>query len=803
MTEHAENQVTLEQALTLAQRHHNAGNLMIAEQTYKDILKAVPDHFPTIHYLGILLYEAGRLDEAVECLAKTVEVEPDDPDCWSNYAVMLAESKKYDEAIEAFHKSLALNDSSAETHSNLANALWLTKDYKGAEKAAKQAVKLNPKNADAHLNLGNAYQAQEQYDKAIKSWKKTLEINPHYHKALNNIAHALRIQGHSAESEEYCRKALTVIEDFPEAWNNLGNALFDQGKIKEAEEAFRKATNFKPDYEQAHNNVAICLLETHRYEEAIASARYAITFKPDYAEPYSTLSIACRELGDIAQAEQYARKAIELSPDNAELHLNLVDILLNNDRLEDAQHVVENALKLSPDTPVAYSKLANIQEQMGNPDAALEAIQKGLALNDDFLELHIRAANIHHINNEMDKAMAAIEKAGKIAKDNPNVLGVKADILQSMGDMQAAEKLLDSAIAKNSNIPSLYFSLSKVRKLDKDSPEFPKLKELAKHQNLIGIQQACSLNFALFSVFQNSRQYKKAFDALKAANDYRRKLVPYNATLAGRQYETLKERYGKGYLDEFKGKGCQSDIPVFIVGMPRSGTTLTEQIISSHPEVYGAGELPYFSRFLGRINKITPDNVKELGQQYVEKIKTLDPSGEAKRITDKMPGNFARMAEIVAALPNAKIIHCRRDPMDTCLSCYKQNFARGQYWSYNLAEMAAEYRRYADLMEHWRKVLPEGSFIEIDYEDTVADLETQARKLIDYVGLEWDEACLSPHKNKRAVLTASKAQVIRPVYSSSVKAWKRYEKQLQPLIEGLGDLGPQQKQTKTATKKKG
>lgn len=169
---------------------------------------------------------------------------------------------------------------------------------------------------------------------------------------------------------------------------------------------------------------------------------------------------------------------------------------------------------------------------------------------------------------------------------------------------------------------------------------------------------------------------------------------------------------------------------------------------------------------------------------YVEELKKLDASGKAKRITDKMPGNYLRMGEIVSMLPDAKIIHCRRDPVDTCLSCYKQNFARGQYWSHNLEELAHQYKLYEEMMNHWREVLP-GRFMDFDYEETVMNFEPQARKLIEFIGLPWNDACLEPHKNKRGILTASKTQVIKPIYTTSVQSWKRYEKQLAPLIEAL------------------
>ena len=222
--------------------------------------------------------------------------------------------------------------------------------------------------------------------------------------------------------------------------------------------------------------------------------------------------------------------------------------------------------------------------------------------------------------------------------------------------------------------------------------------------------------------------------------------------------------------------------------MPRSGTTLTEQIISSHPDVFGAGELPDIMRTKRRVNEISAANLKEAGQLYVDLTSARDKSGKAKRITDKMPGNYMNIGFIASILPNAKIIHCCRSPMDTALSNYKQNFMVGQYWSYDLEEMGVEYLRYLDLMEYWHEQLP-GRILDIHYEDTVNDLEGQARRLIDHIGLPWDDACLEPHKQKRAVLTASKSQVTKPVYKTSVQKWKRYEDQMQPLVKVLNDGG--------------
>jgi hypothetical protein len=293
-----------------------------------------------------------------------------------------------------------------------------------------------------------------------------------------------------------------------------------------------------------------------------------------------------------------------------------------------------------------------------------------------------------------------------------------------------------------------------------------------------------SLYFALSKAYEDIGDHKQSFAYLKMGNDAKRRTISYSTPLSREGYGQIKAAYTKDAIKSFEGLGYDSDIPVFIIGMPRSGTTLTEQIISSHPSVYGAGELVELSLTERQMGLLTTENAHEFGKTYVDMIKRLDPTGNAKRITDKMPGNYARLGEIVCTMPNAKIIHCRRDPIDTCLSCYKQLFARGQYWSYNLEELADQYKMYEDIMAHWRTVLP-GRFIEVDYEETVNNLEGVARRLIDYIELPWDEACLKPHEQKRAVLTASKMQVIKPVYTSSVQSWKKYEDELQPLIERL------------------
>jgi hypothetical protein len=258
--------------------------------------------------------------------------------------------------------------------------------------------------------------------------------------------------------------------------------------------------------------------------------------------------------------------------------------------------------------------------------------------------------------------------------------------------------------------------------------------------------------------------------------------------------------FDQATIERLRGGGDSSQLPIFVLGMPRSGTTLTEQIISSHPDVHGAGELPDLmaiaQRDVAGTGAVFPNNIPALdlaglgtwGADYVNGLQRRAPT--AKRITDKMPVNFLAIGLIHMMLPNAKIIHVDRNPVDTCLSCFMQLFSSRQDQTYDLAELGRYYVDYARLMEHWRNVLPKGAFLDVQYEDIVADQETQARLMIAFCGLDWNDACIDFHKNKRPVRTASVSQVRQPIYKSSVERWRPYEKFLGPLLDALDDLAP-------------
>lgn len=781
-------EVTLEDALKLAQAHHRNGNLTIADRTYRDILRAYPDHFPTVYLLAALLFQRGNMKEALEFGKKATEVEPDNASCWTNYGVILSAEDRQDDAITAFNHALGLDPELYEAYSNKAHALWLSGRFEEAEEAAAQATLLKPEKTEAYVNLGIALASQRKFKEAEEVWKRVIEIDPAAVAAWSNWCNALREQGRLWDAKEKGKKALELDESSHEALHNLACVYKDLGDLTKAEEMYRKTTELQPDYYRAHNNLALTLIEQERYRDAIVAARYATSFKKDYADAWSTLSRAQSGLGQYDQARESADRAINLEPDEPFHYLTLVDVLIAMDSYDEADAVLQKALELEPSQTRALVKLAEVRRNLDMLDEALEAIDLAIASAQETPPLLVQKARILEYAGRVEEGLAVIERALVLAPKNPWALLAKADLLLTINRKEEAGAVLEGARDSLGGFPAFYLSLSSYKTFKADDPDFIKLKALLDKEDEYGPDMKATLRYALFEAYEDIGDYDTAFEHLRKANDCKSATHLFSPENMEAGSKRKRDMFSAAVIRQYEGRGCESELPVFIVGLPRSGTTLTEQILSSHPQVYGAGELYDLNSVIRERGPLTPENAVAMGQSYVERVMARDDSGTALRITDKMPGNYSNIGLIHCILPKARIIHCRRNPMDTLLSCYKQNFATGQYWAYNLDTLALQYRLYEETMNHWRTVLP-GRFLEIRYEDTVNAFEEQARRLVDFIGLDWNEACLEPHKQKRAVLTASKDQVIRPVYKSSVDSWKRYETQLEPLRRALEDAG--------------
>lgn len=783
-----EKQVTLDEAMKMATGHMQQGSHRVAKMVLEDILKAQPEHYKSRYLLSLAFYFMGDLAAALIHIEKAVQVPGAEAECWCNYGIMLNEIGRLDDAIEAYDHGIKVDANYANSYWNKSHTLWLANRFEEAEKAARDGIERDPNVAEAWLNLGTAVVKLGRREEAVEAWEKALEINPNFALPWNNLGNVLREMGQLELSVEKCRKALELDPNHAQSMNNLANALLDLGHFEEAEEWYRKAIIQQPDYVEAHNNLCIALIRQSRLEEAIQEARIAVSYRPDYAEALMNLSVAYRSLGQVDDAEKAIQKATVLNPESADIRIELADVLFMQDRYGDAEIELEKAKELTSDSSQVYIRLSHVLERGNKVEEALSAVDKAVELNPEMPEAFMRKGSICHIANRIEEAQSYFDKALEMKPDMSSVLISLAELSLTLGDKDKALEYIKRVQEKNPDFPGIYHTLGKIKKFTQDDPDFQKMVEIEKDILQYGLDQAVLLNFALFSAYENIGDYDKAFEHLHKGNAYKRKQIPYDGIQQNNSFDVVNKGNTQESLAEFEGKGFSSDLPVFIVGMPRSGTTLTEQIISSHADVFGAGELLEINMLDMEFGLLSDENTVKQGEWYINRIKERDTTGKALRITDKMPGNFSALGKILAILPDAKIIHCRRNPIDTCLSCYKQLFARGQYWTYDLEELADYYNMYLELMEHWRSFLGD-RFIEIDYEDTVHNTEEQARKMIDYIGLPWDEACLEPHKQKRAILTASKTQVVKPVYTTSVKSWERYADQLQPLIKRL-ESGP-------------
>ncbi len=779
------NQVTHEDALELAKRYHINGQLDLAARVYQDILKVVPSDHTSLHYMAVIYYQTGDFENGIEHIEKALQAKSDFPDSWNVYGIFLADKGDKQLAIEKFQKAVELKPDFADAYSNMGNAYWELNDFVTAQKKCEKALSINSDNPGYLINLGNALASQKKQTEAIKLWEKAYELAPHDSNALINMGNAYKELGEIKKSLEICEQAYAMTPQNTNALLNLGNAKRAIGLPEEAEALYRMATQLQPDLSKAHYNLSLALIDQFRLDEAGVSLRYAITFEPNNQNALANLAFILSETHQLEEAEQIARKVLKIDPDSAEAHIDLAGILFKRERFDDAEVLLNKAFELSEESSALYMKLANVLERLNRIDEALESIEKATELSPETPEILHRKATIQYMAGKTEEALETLEALFEINAEYAPAIATKSEIMQSYGKQEESLALARKAIDIAPNIPHFYHTLSKLKKFAEDDPDLIRMKSMSESLQKHGEAQAIGLNYALFKAYEDMQDYDQAFHYLKKGADLKFKSLPYRPEIQRLNYQKIKDNWNPQRLKEHENDGYKDETPIFIVGMPRSGTTLTEQIISSHPEVFGAGELFQLSMAEKNAGIISSDTIKTIGQEYIEMARSIsDDAKAAKFITDKMPSNYTKIGLIVSALPNAKIIHTRRNPIDTCLSCYKQLFARGHDWSYNLEAMAEHYAHYMDTMAHWREHLS-GRFLEINYEDTVGDFENQARKLIDFVGLEWNDACLSPHKQKRAILTASKGQVSKPIYKTSVQGWKRYEEQLQPLVKPL------------------
>jgi len=727
--------LTIPQAMALATQLQGQGRLQQAENLLRQILQQQPQHPFALHLLGVIAHQAGNQPAAAELMRRAIALLSG-----SDFSPTDSVGLKPDLQTQAFPSTAPRRDESRPTkdarslalfHANLCEVSRQLKQLDQAIAAGECATALDPNMAMAHSNLGIAYFDRKDYDQAEVCQQRALDIEPNFAPSLNNLGSVWRERGDHDKALDYYRKAAAAANPhYLEPLNNLGALLLEEDRIPEAIEALKKALTLAPNYPESICNMGGVHLAQEENEQALAHYRRALSLRPVYIEAQMGLAKTLQALENLEEAERAALQAIEFDASNPKAQALLAGIHTEMAQPARAEAEYERALQLKPDSGDALLGLGHLCTENGQMERARELFRRALAGKPDDI-----AARIHLVQND------------KVSADDEHFAALRAE-----------EK---------------------------------KMAEFSDNRRL-------SLHFALGKCYDDIRDYDQAFPHYLAGCQIKRARLGYDPAAAARQFVELEEIFSKDFIDRLRGSGDPSAMPIFVLGMPRSGTTLTEQILASHPDVFGAGELPDLLRIAHRKTHpdttTFPDNLRYLdsatlnawGAEYVAAVRARAP--QAKHITDKMPANFFAVPLIHLMLPNAKIIHVNRNPVDTCVSCFTRLFHRKQEHTYDLAELGRYYADYARLMDHWRKVLPADAFLDIQYEDIVADQEKESRRLLDWCGLEWNADCLDFHQTKRQVRTASVVQVRQPIYSTSVERWRKYEKFLGPLLEELGDL---------------
>jgi tetratricopeptide (TPR) repeat protein len=713
------------------------------------------------HEIGALveLLNKGRSSEA-EAEARTaalLRAHPTEGMLWKILSVALLRQNK--DALATLRRAVELLPRDAEAHANLGAELKSRGDWEAALVSLRQSLGLQPRNPDVLIDAADAQRSLGRAREAVTLYELALQIDPGRDDAHNNLGNAFLALGENAAAVGCYRRALELRRNDAQVLCNLGNALRQVGELEEAMDCTRRALELAPGLSMAHNNLGLLLAARGERDVAITQYREALKHNPRYVEALINLGTALRQQGQRREALAAYQQAVQLDPRRADSHSDLGHTLLESRRVQEAAESFRSALVLQPNHVVAHLGLAAAQRVQG-------------------------------LGSE---AEATCEAALAFAPQNHDALVLLGDLRADRGEIAQAQDLFARVLIADPKFTSAYCSIAAHRRMTLDDTSWLQGAEALLDKPL-PLADEIQLRYALGKYFDDIGDYDPAFSNHQQANELTKR---YGGRYDGEHLTALVGRIIKrcdaSFVRAQWPASSASEEPVFIVGMPRSGTSLTEQILASHPAVFGGGEISFWDRaFAGAEESVfagpaesapqredLAPRLADVGQRYLQRLR--ERAGAARRITDKMPANFFYAGLIHAVLPRARIIHLQRHPLDTCLSVYFQNFFNVSPYANDLEHLAHYYGQYLRIMAHWRSVLPEHALLEVPYEGLVQDAERWTRRMLEFIGLPWDPQCLQFHQSRRAVITASKWQVRQKINSGSVGRWRNYAKHLAPL----------------------
>ncbi|RKZ64711.1 MAG: hypothetical protein DRQ44_09040 [Gammaproteobacteria bacterium] len=736
---------------------------------------------------SLALLNSGHYDLALQQAQLCITGTPQNADALYIAGLAYLLKMQFADSIDHLQQALKLKPDDAALIANLGIAYLRSGDIDAAIKKLKQAIHKQSDYEQAHYNLGSAYIQNQQAELAIDSYQLLIRLQPENADYLCALADATRETGKWRQSVKLYKKVLSLDDRHYRAHTNMGPLMMHMGQLDEAIEHCKHAIEIKPAFCPARKNLGDCYLQLEQLEDAMET----------YADAY------------------------EIDPGNAELCVAIGNVWLETAEPAEAASWFVKANAINENNTTALCGLANIERDAGNLPLALDLLSPLHKKEPDNIEVLLCLSDTLWDDGDAEAALLHLEHLRKLQPQRTAIYAKIGHILASTGDVDGAIQQYQTAIKQNPQCIPVLSGLATTQRGKLDKQYAASMQGLLDKQQNVGKNTnskraaasikpgaRASLHNGLAFYYDGCKQYEQAAFHMQQANHFQWQ----HKSIRGWQYKTqqhenyitqLIETFDAEYFKNLNERNqtevyCDSETPVFIVAMPRSGTTLTEQILARHDKVLGIGERNFASQSfsqlvnmkensaalknLKNISKLTADEIQSISNHYLEKLQTLSEKAgktQALRIVDKMPDNYSMLGWILTLFPKAKIIHLQRDPADVALSCWMTQFGSIR-WACHKEHLTHRIQQYQRIMQHWREVIPD-RFIETSYEQLVSNQSKESARLIEYIDLDWDENCLKFYESDRLIRTASITQVRQPIYRKSVCRWKAY----QPYISDL------------------
>jgi tetratricopeptide (TPR) repeat protein len=630
--------------------------------------------------------------------------------------------------------------------------------------------------------------------KAESLARSTLEEYPRDVNLLALLGAILIKVERDAEAEATLRRVIELAPTFAKPHEDLGFLLLRLDRAADAAAALERATHLDPKLGQAWYSLGKAYAKLGRGDDADRAFERCFELSPE--KRLLALAAEHQRDGRPEEAEKLCRRVLRERPRNVDALRLLATIAFAMHRNEEAESVLERAVAIAPDFLLALLDLGRVRKEQDRFVEALECFDRVIELDPTNAQAHFLRGSTLAPAAFTHEAIAAYERCLELRPKHIGALLGHGHLLKAVGRYDEAVAAYNACIAQRADLGEIYWSLANLKTYRFDDST---VAEMERHAARGGVTTQSEVNFlfALGKAYEDRGDFERAWQYYRSGNAKQRATVSYDPVQTETMNDRIVEVFSRGFLESRSGAGLDDPAPIFIIGLPRSGSTLLEQILASHPDVEGTSELPYLGRVATSLNRNSRDGInypeavrelplpafRALGEDYLRHA-SLHRRAGTPRFIDKMPNNFPSVGFLSLILPRAKIVDARRHPLDACVSCYRQLFAKGQAFTYDLTEIGEYYLQYQRMLDHWHEVLP-GRVLTMQYEEVVADFEPQVRRLLEFCELEWNDACLRFYESDRPVRTPSSEQVRQPIYDRSIGHWQHYAPHLGELIETI------------------